>query len=437
MFVHHHVRTLIMKRLLIVLFFLLAMPLTMADGVYLGPVGFVPEIPNQQAVILHKDGVETLLVQSVLDAPKGDYSWVVPLPNEPTDYAAGTDDLFKKWNYATRPETRYQVSWWLSIGPAFCGIVLFGLVLAPFAADKGKVARGWIFTFCVLGLTVSQLNFRRPHEEAVAGETKATEGAAGREVEVIQSRDVGSYRIDVVKGRSSAALAEWLSKNKTPLPSTAESIVRDYVAKGWVFMAVKLREHSGGLLQPHPLAVEFPSTELVYPMRLTGLSKRTLLLDLYVVTQGTVAMDPLKVWFSDRLSASNDISQPATLEWLRLFPFKAGSSADSFGSEAVLTRLRGQILPADMNQDYVGRVGALRPFRLEFYSSEFSEDAAEGWCAWVALACGALAYFGFVRFGWNPVFLAAAVLLLTTVGGSVAWNLATQRYPSLETTEYR
>ena len=83
-----------MKRLLLLLLLLLAMPIAGADGVYTGPPGFVPAIPNQRAVIFYKDGVQTLIVQSTLDAPKGEYAWVVPLPAEPTQYAAGKESLF-------------------------------------------------------------------------------------------------------------------------------------------------------------------------------------------------------------------------------------------------------------------------------------------------------------------------------------------------------
>ena len=59
----------------------------LGDGGYWPEPAFpaMPTIPVQRAVVVHRDGVEALVVESAFESPSPNVGWILPLPAEPTE----------------------------------------------------------------------------------------------------------------------------------------------------------------------------------------------------------------------------------------------------------------------------------------------------------------------------------------------------------------
>ncbi len=55
-----------------------------ADGIFIPPRLVPLAIPSQRAIVVWRDGVETLVVESTAKTQSADLGWVLPLPAEPT-----------------------------------------------------------------------------------------------------------------------------------------------------------------------------------------------------------------------------------------------------------------------------------------------------------------------------------------------------------------
>jgi hypothetical protein len=68
---------------------LAAAPAARGDGMYFPEHAFpeLPTIPMQRALIVHKGGMETLVVESTFKSGSPGVGWVLPLPAEPTAFS--------------------------------------------------------------------------------------------------------------------------------------------------------------------------------------------------------------------------------------------------------------------------------------------------------------------------------------------------------------
>ena len=120
----------------------LALPLiTAADGVYVPPSAYprMPEIPAQRAIIAHRNGVETLIVESALKSEADRAAWILPLPAEPTEIRPVDPGVLTTAWFCTRPVIRHYIYGDL--------ITLLKWYLVPFAIAFGVVAAGRLFRF--------------------------------------------------------------------------------------------------------------------------------------------------------------------------------------------------------------------------------------------------------------------------------------------------
>ena len=117
-------------------------------------------------------------------------------------------------------------------------------------------------------------------------------------VEVVGRQQVGDYDVVQLSGDGSAVGA-WLSDNGFRTRDEVLSGLDHYLQQGWIVLAVKLAfegdQFQGGTA---PLLVRFPTTELVYPMRLSALAESAQQVRFYVfadhrqeVTIGGRALD--------------------------------------------------------------------------------------------------------------------------------------------------
>jgi hypothetical protein len=97
-----------------------------------------------------------------------------------------------------------------------------------------------------------------------------SDGPTAPGVRILSTQEVGNYETTVITGDSANGITEWLKQNGFPdLGNDQQQVVQDYLGKHWVFLCAKLKVVASGVAAIHPLTVRFPSSEAIYPMRLT------------------------------------------------------------------------------------------------------------------------------------------------------------------------
>jgi hypothetical protein len=124
-------------------------------------------------------------------------------------------------------------------------------------------------------------------------------------VEVIGREEIGGYDVARLEAGDAAALDRWLTENDYELPPGAEPILDEYVEEGWRFVAIRLASEAEGRLKP--LAVSFPTSETVYPMRLDQLADGPINITLFTLADGPRTTE----WLSETWSGPVDELSPA------------------------------------------------------------------------------------------------------------------------------
>lgn len=114
-------------------------------------------------------------------------------------------------------------------------------------------------------------------------------GAPTGGVSVLSRERIGGYDVTRLRAGDAGALRAWLNRGGYETPAPAEPVLRDYVRRGWAFVAIRLAhpvEGENGTLRP--LRVSFAADELVYPLRLSSVSTRPIDVQLYVAVDHRV-----------------------------------------------------------------------------------------------------------------------------------------------------
>ena len=191
-----------------------------------------------ERILFIQDGATTtahVQVQYVGDAK--DFSWLVPVPAEPT-LGVGSDDLFTALRQATKPrfDLDYRTEGTCRERPASGG---------GNAAGASKAAG------------------------APAAAPNA--GGANAGVTVVAQAAVGPYDTTVLTADDPQALRRWLDENEYMVPAKLDATTADYVTSKYYFVALKLQQdRESGDLQP--LVITWAGDKPTLPIRLTSLS---------------------------------------------------------------------------------------------------------------------------------------------------------------------
>ena len=401
-----------------------------ADGKYFGSVGIgqPPDIPRQRALIVWRDRVEILVIESAVDAESTDLSWVIPLPVKPEKIEKASPGIIESLEIMTGPEVQDR-------SPDFAPPILFlvaTLILGfSFWFPKPSLARGlmviflWLLSGALLMPSLALASYG---------------GGALSKAEVLEQIEVGSYDVSVLAPKTADGLGAWLRQSGfSPLDEKETKIIKDYINQGWCFVAARLQRKKGGYSQPHPLLFEFPAKQAIYPMKLTAAGSKRLALTLFVVGPRRASNPKMKATIASRLTMrplpSGQQSDSAS-EFLRLGVHGLRGSCHTRLIELVrqreiLTRLEADITPADMDEDYVLEFHGDEPVITRFYTTrarirEAGAAAFPYLLAAVVLAPIAAYWVGKKK--KTKVLVWSAILLLGLAGGSVAGVL---RYRSL------
>ncbi|MCF7958027.1 MAG: DUF2330 domain-containing protein [Phycisphaerae bacterium] len=68
------------------------------------------EITGQRAIVVHRDGVETLIIESVLEGDSGEYGLIIPVPAVPKKVEVGYGGLIETVSMAIQPKIIHSFS---------------------------------------------------------------------------------------------------------------------------------------------------------------------------------------------------------------------------------------------------------------------------------------------------------------------------------------
>jgi len=98
---------------------------------------------------------------------------------------------------------------------------------------------------------------------------------------VIERKQVGIFQIAVLSANDPDALYKWCKQEGYNLPSSTPFIVKPYIDYKWFFVAVKIEKSSLSGEKTieasiHPLKIEFETSQIVYPLRISYLNRLSL-----------------------------------------------------------------------------------------------------------------------------------------------------------------
>jgi MYXO-CTERM domain-containing protein len=155
------------------------------------------------------------------------FSWILPVPALP-QIEVGSDPLFAKLLAGTVPTFGYSTQ------RDFCGGT---------GGSGGQAGAG-----------------------GGPSPADASAGDSGGGV-VIAQKQVGAFEATTLSG-GSAEVVDWLGTNGYQMPPEAPALFQDYVARGYLFVAVKLTG-GAGIDEIHPLVVRYAGDKPCVPIKLT------------------------------------------------------------------------------------------------------------------------------------------------------------------------
>lgn len=402
----------------------LALPsAVLGDGKVFSRAAAVIEIPDQEALIHHAAGVQTMVIETRFKPPaaasgasvlaaadqRSDFAWVVPVPGPKSDGGRGsvpdvfpaTTGIFPTLRAITAPHVEDNV-------PAFwalaCIVTLVAIAIVGLAKSQGvpvvvRLVVMVLLVLIVIGIMLPSLGKARSSARAMVGDG----------VDVLSRSIVGSYDVAVVGAADDAAaepLIDWLAADGHHIPPEAKPVIADYTARGWVFVAAKLRMDTGesaGPLTPHPLGMRFKSREAVYPVRLTAVGGHPLKLDLYVFADQQAAAPGMDVARCGTIARLPTISDGPYVNHRRIPRLYGGASIpiahegllELIGEARHVTKLSGVLTTADMSNDLsiswrpAANVGAGKYSRAAAVS--YGLNVTTGLWFGAVLLCGAVA----------------------------------------------
>ena len=100
---------------------LLMVSSVLANGVYFPQEAYpaMPTIPIQRAIIVYRDGIETLIVESTVDSESPEVGWILPLPKEPEKLEVADSGMLVSMSMCLRSrlihDLKIQRDWILGI----------------------------------------------------------------------------------------------------------------------------------------------------------------------------------------------------------------------------------------------------------------------------------------------------------------------------------
>ncbi len=349
------------------------------------------EIPSQQALIYHRDGLECLVIETAFLGEGTNFGWVVPLPGEPKVLPV-TESFFPALRQAFQSRLLHDVhhyylgilfvvglaflAWrsfkdevtWVSDLP-LCLLLTVGVgILAKsvplsvlvFAFTLGArifVRSTVSFTVVVLlGMllaiwTTAAFNLGSFGLVQTLGADLDLAGAPPADVTVLSVQHAGVFDASTIRGTDPRAIMEWLEANGFAAPESVAPVVRDYVERGWVFVASKAgrANAASAVTALHPLSFTFATPKPVYPLKLTGVDNGNCTVDLYVFGDRRATAPHFRTVRCDRVA--NNLPDEPGKRWRSWLRIPSPEVLNCVGVATVGTKLSATLTPQQMQAD--------------------------------------------------------------------------------------
>ena len=346
-----------------------------ADGKYFPEKAFktAPSIPSQRAILVYKDGIEKLTIESALDGQGLEFGWVIPLPSKPTEFEKTSPGLIKTFSLVLQPGIIHDLTGEIGTLLRIVVLVTFGSLIVVRTKPPDRIL--WLVLLFVVFVVLFT-----PHL-GIDSQENATTDMPG--VRVHEVRQVGSYELTVLETGSSQALDAWLEDNGfMGLSEEDETIVSDYVQNQWYFVAAKLLRQGDGYSRPHPLSMSFSSDKPVYPMRLTATVGSNVYLELYVIADKRATCDVLTLEVSDAYRFRKE-RKVSFSDQIVLSDFAGETQGQNIGHSdttkfmwdgCTLSKLCGILKPEQMGKDIILQLKTSGPYQKRYYSHRGARD---------------------------------------------------------------
>ncbi|MBN1765173.1 MAG: DUF2330 domain-containing protein [Sedimentisphaerales bacterium] len=379
----NHSRTCWLCYLLSVLLLLsLTVPLQ-ADGKYYPEKVYKtpPRIPHQRAIIVYKDGIEKLIIESELSGPGQEFGWIIPLPAKPLTFEKSTPGLIKTLELKLQPEIVHDSR--KSLPSIISMVVFFTIVFLIFMYNKPKNLMAKVLCILIIAI-LSSVGL----PVMMGGLSSAYEMIA-----VHQMQEVGSYQLAVLEARDADGLDTWLRENSyAGLDISDKQVIEDYIKENWYFVAARLKREGEGLSRPHPLAMTFPTQQVIYPLRLTGTVGSDVYLDLFVICDKKAQCERLILECSDTFQLRHKKSYygnsiTSELPWYQgiVHNIDIGhpQAIDLMWDGCFISRLSGTLTPQLMQTDLVLSLVKGDAQRKCYYSQQGAILTAISFCSFI------------------------------------------------------
>lgn len=313
-------------------------------------------IPSQRALILHDQGIETLVLQcqyetsgAAGDRPLG---WVVPVP-APPELASLTGEsaerVFRFLDTRSQPEVT-------RIGPV--------VLMVPLGVSLSVVLLGFGWSFLARNAVHRRSGKRWGRWAGVAflgclllGPLIVKAPPKDSGVEILTSRTTGVFQVQVVRPQDAAGLRGWLTANSFRPGTEDEKVLQSYLDRGWCLVVAKV-EPAAKDAQPAavsrtllaPLVLRFPSVNPIYPVALTATVGQPAELLIYLASNTPMATgSPLTRRFSGGLQPLDGLKSGPLSELGFATPpgfFDSGKRDFRY-----LGKFKATLTPAEMAQD--------------------------------------------------------------------------------------
>jgi hypothetical protein len=371
-----------------------------ADGVYIPQRAYpaLPTIPVQRAVIVYREGVETLMVESAFQSKSPEVAWILPLPAAPSRLELTEAGAVSSTAYSLRPNIEHDLHGLISVSIGLCLFILPLALISIFVRDpRPRRVLEYLVVVFVLILLVAIL--LPSLGSARSGSTVAEMPG----VSILSIHRLGDADFIVLDAATPEVLDQWLTaRGLRGLDGTAKPIVADYIARRWVFVVGTLHNGSGQLAVPRPLMVRFPATTPVFPMKLTALANTTTHVELCVFANEQAVAPGFHCVVADKYLRQP--SEPPLTRYNTDYPirsdyFYAEATRTALGhpdvvpllwADCTATKLVADLPAAKMDHDVAIEFQPLISHRDTFYSSLARRQIA------LALFFGGMAVFEIV-----------------------------------------
>jgi len=249
-------------------------------------VGKLPEIPSQRAVIKHRNGVETLIIETSFDGMGDEFGWIIPVPNAPGRFEEFDPDLLNYISQVIQPALiHYPHPTW----PILVVFYFLTVIVVAWAYQAISILTKYLLVPSVIIVIILFFYIFPNYYVYREGARRIYIG-----IEPLHTQVVGNYEIALLRPKHGHELNLWLNQNGyMTLDGRAIRFVDDYIEKKWYFVAAKLIRKKNGRTATHPILIEFEAQKPIYPMRLTSLNGDNIKLEIILISDQTAQSSSL------------------------------------------------------------------------------------------------------------------------------------------------